>query len=102
MFVVHVDITLKPQSQQALAKTYFDIFRPAISAQPGFVDVQLLHSREDDNRYWLTIVFDRQSSQQTWVATDLHQEVWPQMEAHYADYPVSFYDTVERSGASSS
>ena len=36
MFVLFVDIKLKPGSQQALEKTYTEIFRPAITRQEGF------------------------------------------------------------------
>ena len=32
--------------------------------------------------------------QRTWVATDLHQQVWPQMESHCADYSVQDYTSV--------
>ena len=100
MFVLHVDIKVKPGLEPSLEKTYTENFRPAISAQPGFGGVQLLRSRDAGGAYRLTIAFDRQASQQTWIATDLHQQVWPQMEDRFAECSIQYYDTVERGGVS--
>jgi heme-degrading monooxygenase HmoA len=94
MFVLYVDMQLKPGSQQALEKTYAEIFRPAISRQEGFRGVELLHSNHDGGEYRLSISFESHALQKKWVATDLHQEVWPQMESYSADYSVTDYTSV--------
>jgi heme-degrading monooxygenase HmoA len=94
MFVLHVDLTIKPMAQQALERTYFEIFEPAISSQEGFRAVSLLRPAGDEVEYRLTIAFDQQASQQKWVASDLHQQVWPQMESHCAGYSVELFNTV--------
>ena len=94
MFVLQVDLKVKPGSAQALEKTYAETFRPAISPQQGFSFVDLLRPRDDGNAYVLNIVFEDQAAQQKWVATDVHQQVWPQMESHCASYAVRSYDTV--------
>ena len=94
MFVLFVDIQLKPGSQQALEKTYTEIFLPAISQQEGFRDVELLRSNHDGGEYRLRIVFEVHALQKMWVASNLHQEVWPQMENHFADYSVKDYTSV--------
>lgn len=94
MFVLHVDLEVKPDSRHALEKIYVETFRPAISRQEGFSAVALLRPKDDGNRYLLSIVFDHQSFQQKWVGTDLHQEVWPQMERHCVQYSIMSYDAV--------
>jgi len=94
MFVLHVDLKVKAGSQKALEKTFNEIFRPAISRQEGFGGVSLLRPREDGQDYRLTIAFESQPLQQKWVATDLHQQVWPQMENHSAGYSINYYETV--------
>jgi heme-degrading monooxygenase HmoA len=94
MFVLFVDIQLRPGSQQTLEKTYVEIFRPAISRQEGFRGVELLHSNHDGGEYRLSIAFESQALQKKWVASDLHQEVWPQMESYCADYSVKDYTSV--------
>lgn len=94
MFVLHVDLEVKPGSRQALEKTYVETFRTAISRQEGFHAVALLRPRDDDNHYLLTLEFESQSFQQKWVGTEVHQEVWPQMERHCAQYSLRSYDAV--------
>jgi heme-degrading monooxygenase HmoA len=89
MFVLHVDLQVKPGSQQALEDTFAGTFFPAISQQGGFRAVKMLRPFEDDGGdYRLSIAFDDRHAQQTWVATDLHQAVWPQMESHCLGYSV--------------
>ena len=95
MFVLHVELKLKPGLRQALEKTYREVFLPAISPQPGFLSAQLLRPVErgaDD--YRLTLAFDRQALQQQWVATDVHQEVWPQMEGQCIEFSATGYEAV--------
>ncbi len=58
MFVLFVDMNVKPGSQQALEKTYSEIFRPAISRQEGFRDVELLRPNQDGGEYRLRIAFE--------------------------------------------
>lgn len=94
MFVLHVDLELKPGARQALEKTYVETFRPAISRQEGFRAVTLLRPTEDGSNYLLSIAFEDQSFQQQWVSTDVHQQVWPQMEQHCAGYSLRRYNAV--------
>jgi heme-degrading monooxygenase HmoA len=94
MFVLHIEVRVKPGLKQSLEKTYLEKFRPAISAQEGFNAVTLLHSKEDDAKYRLCLTFDQQESQQKWVATDLHQEVWPAIADQCVEFSVQGYSTV--------
>lgn len=91
MFVLHVDLVARSHSPGTLENTYREIFRPAISSQPGFNHVLLLKSDTDQNRYRLVIAFQDEPSQKNWVATKLHQEVWPKMEAHCSSYKVETF-----------
>jgi heme-degrading monooxygenase HmoA len=91
MVALHVDLQLKPGAGPELEKTFRDVFRPAISAQPGFSRVTLLRSTLEADSYRLTIEFQAESLRLNWVATDLHQQVWPQMEAHCASYSLKSF-----------
>jgi heme-degrading monooxygenase HmoA len=95
MFVLHVELKVKPGLQQPLEKTYREIFLPAISSQKGFQSAHLLRPVEggaDD--YRLTLAFDHQASQQQWVATDIHQQVWPQIESQCVEFSARGHNTV--------
>jgi heme-degrading monooxygenase HmoA len=94
MFVLFVDMSVKPESHPALEKTYSEIFRPAISRQEGFRDVELLRPNQDGGEYRLRIAFEVHALQKKWVASDLHQQVWPQIEGHCAGYSVKDYTSI--------
>jgi|HubBroStandDraft_1064217.scaffolds.fasta_scaffold295271_2 heme-degrading monooxygenase HmoA len=92
MFLLHVELNVKPGAQNALEDTFAEIFVPAISQQHGFKDVKLLRPAENGGGdYRLSIAFDDQASQRNWVATDLHGKVWPQMEDHCLGFSVKNY-----------
>ena len=94
MVALHVDLQLKPGARPELEKTFRDVFRPAISAQPGFSGVALLHSVDEADHYRLVIEFQSEELRLDWVATDLHQQVWPRMEAHCVSYAVKNFTVV--------
>ncbi len=94
MFVLFVEMRVKPGAEAALEKTYTEIFRPAISRQEGFRGVELLRPNHEGDQWRLRIAFESHALQKKWVGLDLHQEVWPQMENHFADYSVNDYTAV--------
>ena len=94
MVALHLDLQLKPGAGSELEKTFRDVFRPAISAQPGFSRVALLQSTSEVDRYRLVIEFQSEELRLDWVATDLHQQVWPRMEAHCASYSLKNFNVV--------
>jgi|HubBroStandDraft_6_1064221.scaffolds.fasta_scaffold1227595_1 heme-degrading monooxygenase HmoA len=95
MFVLHVDLSIKPGMTKALESTYRDVFVPAISKQAGFSEVKLLRAIDSETQSpRLVIAFEREELQKKWVATDLHQEVWPKMNANMAHFTIKKYETV--------
>lgn len=94
MFVLHVNLRVRPSSGQDLEKLYRETFQPAISRQKGLAAVTLLRAREPEHDYVLSIAFHDESLQQKWVASEEHQRLWPQMESHCVDYTVKRYDLV--------
>ncbi len=80
--VLHVKITTQSGQGVELEKTFHDTFYPAVSRQAGFKFSNLLKEQGGGNSYVLTIGFESEDLRLRWVATDLHQEVWPQMAAH--------------------
>ena len=84
---LHVDMEVDPAKEKEMLKNFAATFRPAISKQPGFVDVKLLKFRKamagDPPKNWnyrLLISFQTEEQRVKWVATDLHQQVWPTIE----------------------
>lgn len=81
MSVLVVDLHVRSAAGEQLEQVFDGRFRPAISAQPGFVGVELLKPTEGD-RWVLLIRFTDETARLAWVATDVHQEVWPLIEQH--------------------
>ena len=94
MFNVHVDLTVSPNSLVALKNVYKETFVHAISAQTGFVAVDLLQFCDDDEACRLIIVFKNRDLQQKWVATKLHQQVWAHIEACCTNYKVRTFQSI--------
>lgn len=98
---LHCDLEVAGERERQLLEVYQSTFQPAIRKQDGFRDVRLLKLRtavagEAPARctYRLVISFDSEEQRQTWVASDLHQEVWPPMEANLSGskYILLLYD----------
>jgi heme-degrading monooxygenase HmoA len=94
MFVLHVEMKVKPGLQQTLEDIYLASFNPAITRQEGFRGVHLLRPVEDGNDYRLSIAFENQTSQQKWVATEAQRKLWSQMENQCVNCSVKHYRTV--------
>ena len=93
MFVLHAAIKVKPNHEEAAYTVFSETFEQAISAQPGFKSVQFLEPLEGGDHI-LAITFESEALQQKWVATDLHTQVWSQMEANFEGYAVKTYETI--------
>jgi heme-degrading monooxygenase HmoA len=95
MFTLHVDLSVKPGMTKELELTYRDTFVPAISKQAGFSETKLLRAISPEAQsHRLVIAFESEELQKQWVATDLHQEVWPKMNANMAQFSVHYYETI--------
>jgi len=100
---LHVDLEVDPKREQEMAANFRNVFRPTIRKQPGFVDVKLLKLRQAiagaapaGMPYRLIISFQTEEQRLTWVKTDDHQRVWPEIEKTLkgAKYTVLLYDSV--------
>jgi heme-degrading monooxygenase HmoA len=100
---LHVDLEVDPAKEKELAANYTSTFRPAISKQPGFVDVKLLKlAKEEVGKapphctYRLLVSFNTEKQQKAWAASALHAKVWPTIEGTLKGqkYYVMLYDVV--------
>ena len=82
---LHVHATAAEGNAAAIEETFLKVFYPAVSRQPGFKHSNLLRIPGKPGEYVLTIAFESEDLRLRWVATDLHQEVWPQMQSKFKD-----------------
>jgi heme-degrading monooxygenase HmoA len=99
---LHVDLSVNPAKEQEMLRNFKTIFRPAASKQPGYIDVQVLKLRSalqgkapEASNYRFVLTFASEELRQQWVASAIHQKVWPTIEntLKSKDYTVLLYDT---------
>ena len=86
-----------------MLKNFETIFRPAAAKQPGYIDVKLLKlctavmgKAPVGINYRFALTFQSEELRQKWVATDVHQKVWPTIENTLLtkNYTVLLFDSI--------
>jgi heme-degrading monooxygenase HmoA len=84
---LHCDLNIPAAKEKDALRHFETVFRPAASKMPGYLDVRLLKLRTAvygkapvavTHRFNLT--FQSEELRQKWIATDVHQKVWPPIE----------------------
>ena len=84
--VLVVDLAVDPAREQEMLKNFRTIFRPAAAKQPGYIDVKMLKLRTalqgtaPATNYRFVLTYESEELRQKWVATAVHQKVWPTVE----------------------
>jgi hypothetical protein len=98
---LHVDLAVDPAKEKEMLKNFETIFRPAASKQPGYIDVKMLKLRSTlmgkapaGVNYRFALTFQSEELRQKWVASDVHQRVWPTIENMLStkNYTVMLFD----------
>ena len=98
---LHVDLAVDPAKEKEMLHNFRTVFRPAASKQPGFIDVKMLKLRSalqgaapNGANYRFQLTFENEELRKQWVATAIHQKVWPTIESTLAskNYTVLLYD----------
>ena len=99
---LYVDLSVDPAKEQEMLHNFKTIFRPAASKQPGYIDVQILKLRSalQGNapaglNYRFVLKYASEELRQKWVASAVHQKVWPTIENTLTskNYTVLLFDT---------
>lgn len=84
---LHCDLSVAPGKEKEVMKNFETIFRPAASKMPGYIDVRLLKLRTavygkapSNVTFRFNLTFQSEELRQKWIATDVHQKVWPTIE----------------------
>ena len=98
---LHVDLSVVPTKEKEMLHNFETIFRPAASKQPGYIDVKMLKLRSAlmgkapaGMNYRFSLTFQSEELRQKWVASAVHQKVWPTIENTLTskDYTVLLFD----------
>ncbi len=100
---LHVDLTVDPAKEKEMLKNFETIFRPAAAKQPGYIEVKMLKLRSTlmgkapaGINYRFALTYQSEELRQKWVASDIHQKVWPTIENTLAtkNYTVMLFDLI--------
>jgi hypothetical protein len=98
-----VDMAVDPAKEQEMLRYFETVFRPAARKFQGFIDVRILKLRSTlmgnmpgEVNYRFSISYESEELRQKWIATEIHIEVWGQMEKFLSstDYTVVLFDVV--------
>jgi heme-degrading monooxygenase HmoA len=98
---LHVDLAVDAAKEKEMLKNFETVFRPAASQQPGYIDVKMLKLRSTlmgkapaGVNYRFALTFQSEELRQKWVASDVHQKVWPTIENTLStkNYTVMLFD----------
>jgi antibiotic biosynthesis monooxygenase (ABM) superfamily enzyme len=98
---LHVDLQVYPGREKEMLEIFHGQFHAAAAKQPGFIDVKMLKLRSalqgsapSNANYRFVLRFQSEEERQAWVATPIHQEIWPRIVQTLAskEYTVLLYD----------
>ena len=98
---LHVDLTVDLAKEKEMLKNFETIFRPAAAKFAGYVDVKIMKLRSTlagkapaGVNYRFVLTYQSEELRQKWVASDVHQKVWPTIENTLAhkNYNVLLFD----------
>ena len=96
-----VDLSVDPAREAEMLKNFHNVFKPAAMKHTGYLDVNILKLRSalmgkapEGMNYRFTLTFQSEELRQQWVASDVHQRVWPTIENTLTskDYRVLLFD----------
>jgi len=99
--VLLVDLEVDPAKEQQMLHIFHTQFAPTAAKQPGFIDVQMLKLRKAlqgpapaGANYRFTLKMQSEEDRQKWIATPIHNKLWPTIEATLVskNYTVLLYD----------
>jgi hypothetical protein len=84
---LHVDLSVDPAKEKEMLHNFVTIFRPAAVKFPGYISVKMLKLRSalmgaapSGVNYRFELIYQSEELRQKWVASPIHQKVWPTIE----------------------
>ena len=98
-----MDLAVDPAKEQEMLHNFHTIFKPAATKFQGYVDVKMCKLRSAIQgvppigvNYRFQLTYQSEELRQKWVASEMHQKVWPTIEnmLKSKDYVVLLFDSV--------
>ncbi len=98
---LHVDLEVDPAREKEMLDNFETVFRPAASRHAGYIDVKMVKLRSALKgsapagvNYRFVLTYASEELRQKWVASAVHQKVWPAIENTLSskNYTVLLFD----------
>jgi heme-degrading monooxygenase HmoA len=90
----HVTFNVLPDRCGEFERFFSEEYRPAMSAMPGFLRVELLRQSDETAQYQMVIRFESAETAAGWRASAAHQLLGPRIKALYGDSQVQVYEVI--------
>ena len=90
----HITFNVHPDRTTAFEAFFVDQYRPAMSAAPGFVKVDLLRELDQATRYQMVLRWDSAEAAAGWRTSEVHHALQPALAALYSDNEISAYEVL--------
>jgi heme-degrading monooxygenase HmoA len=96
--VLSGELTVDPEKEGGMLKTFRNDFRPAAAKQPGVINMRMLKVRPRANApaggptHRFVLTFQSEELRQKWVATDDHKPIWPVMQSAFKSSSFTSFD----------
>jgi antibiotic biosynthesis monooxygenase (ABM) superfamily enzyme len=98
---LHLDLSVDASREKELVNYFNTVFKPAAAKFPGYIDVRMIKLRSALQgsaprglKYRWMLQYESEELRQKWIASEVHQKVWPPMERMLSsmDYCVLLFD----------
>lgn len=91
--VLYCDLKVDPEREEEMLTHFHRVFKPAGAKFQGFIDLKMLKLRSliqgeplpAGVNYRFQLTYQNEELRQIWVNSDVHQQVWPGIEATLVD-----------------
>lgn len=91
--VLYCDLAVDPAREQEMIDHYHLRFKPAAEQFDGFIDLKIVKLRKvlqgpspaPGINYRFQLTYESEEKRQKWIASDVHQVVWPLIENTLTD-----------------
>jgi hypothetical protein len=98
-----VEMSVDPAKEKQMLRHFESVFKPAAVKFNGYIDVKLIKLRSAlvgkapaGLNYRFVLNYQSEELRQKWIASDVHQKVWPPIENMLTtkDYTVLLFDVM--------
>lgn len=92
--VLYCDLAVDPEREQEMLDRFHREFKPAAEKFDGFIDLKMLKLRKvmqggpapaPGINYRFQLTYESEEKRQIWIASDVHERLWPRMEEFLTD-----------------